>query len=633
MSDLRQKMQAASPEEREKLQKQMQRPYGQGGNYPGQGRGGDAQGGARGGAPGARRGVAITPAAGALAARVAAPSTGDDVIAQLLRRASNVGGYTDEDRKNAKLPLPPEQDSQVQLLLRPGLLADVEIQVEKLPDVIHVPAQAVFQKNGQFLVYVHGKNGKFEPRPVQLVKQSESMMVIASGVQAGEIVAMADPTADKKKNGDKKSQGCGGNAMGGMGGGQIVMGLSNIGPELLMGMASLFAHKLRSLLTMLGMIFGVGAVVAMLSITAGAQKEMMSFIDQLGVNNIIVEAHEAVDRNELQTVRSVSPGLSFRDFRAISENVSGLVAITPRKRFKPQKLLPKTNQEQPQLIGVYPNFVEINSLKLVQGRFFTEDENTASAPVCVLGETTKVNLLGYDNAIGKYVKVNDTWLQVIGVLTPQATSDTDVEGVQAMNQNNLIISPLNTVMRRFEDNTSYLKDEIDGIYMKVGTGVDSIETSNVVRAILAATHKDAGDFTVVVPAGLLEERRRTSVHFRNRHDLYRRYFAPRRRHRHYEHHAGHGLGAHPGNRHSPRYRCTPGRYRASVPDGGGADLHRRRFDRHRVRLHAVARHRVRGRLVYRRDHVIHRGGVRRLGFYWVIVRNLSGRAGRETGSH
>ena len=82
----------------------------------------------------------------------------------------------------------------------------------------------------------------------------------------------------------------------------------------------------------------------------------MSFIDQLGVNNIIVEAHEAVDRNELQTVRAVSPGLTFRDFRAISENVSGLVAITPRKRFKPQKLLPKTSQEQPQLIGVLSQF-------------------------------------------------------------------------------------------------------------------------------------------------------------------------------------------------------------------------------------------------------------------------------------
>ena len=288
---------------------------------------------------------------------------------------------------------------------------------------------------------------------------------------------------------------------------------SHIVPELKMGVANLYAHKLRSLLTMLGMIFGVGAVVAMLSITAGAQKEMMSFIDQLGVNNIIVEAHEAADRNELQTVRAVSPGLSFRDFRAISENVSGLVAITPRKRFKPQKLLPKTSQEPPQLIGVLPNFVEINSLRLVAGRFFSDEENRASAPVCVLGESAKVNLLGYDNAVGKYVKVNDTWLQVIGVLTPQAGADAEVEGVQSVNRNNMVIAPLNTVMRRFEDNTSFLKDEIDGIYMKVGPGVDSIETSSVVRAILEATHKDAGDFTVVVPAGLLEERRRTQFIF------------------------------------------------------------------------------------------------------------------------
>src|SRR6266566_2647603 len=119
-----------------------------------------------------------------------------------------------------------------------------------------------------------------------------------------------------------------------------MMGILQVLPEIKMGLASLFAHKLRSLLTMLGMIFGVGAVVAMLSITAGAQKQMMSFIDQLGVNNIIVDAHEAVDRNELQTIRSVSPGMSLRDFRAIKENIQGLVAATPRKKFKLQKLLP-----------------------------------------------------------------------------------------------------------------------------------------------------------------------------------------------------------------------------------------------------------------------------------------------------
>ena len=289
--------------------------------------------------------------------------------------------------------------------------------------------------------------------------------------------------------------------------------LSGILPELYMGLSSLLVHKLRSLLTMLGMIFGVGAVVAMLSITAGAQKEMMSFIDQLGVNNIIIEAREAVDRNELQTVRAISPGLTFRDFRAISENVQGIEALTPRKRFKPGKVLPKTTAEVPMLIGVLPNFVEINSLKIVSGRFFTEEENLHSAAVCVLGESSKVNLLGYNDAVGKFVKVNDVWLQVIGVLASQSGGEGDVEGLQAMNRNNMIIAPLNSVMRRFEDNNSYLKDEIDGVYIKVTSGTDSIETASVVRAILASTHKDAGDFTVIVPADLLEQRRQTQFIF------------------------------------------------------------------------------------------------------------------------
>ena len=281
-----------------------------------------------------------------------------------------------------------------------------------------------------------------------------------------------------------------------------------------MGLSSLFVHKLRSLLTMLGMIFGVGAVVAMLAITAGAQKEMMSYIDLLGVNNIIIEAKEAVDRNELQERRSKSPGLSFRDFRAISENVPGIQALTPRKRFKPLKVLPKPAQESPQLIGVQSDFLDINSLRMVEGRFFNDDDDARSAPVCVLGESAKVNLLGYESAVGKFVKINDTWLQVVGVLAQQAAADSDVEGLEVVDRNNLVIAPLNTVMRRFEDNNSYLKDEIDGIYIKVLPNTDSIETSSVVKAILNSTHKDAGDFNVVVPAGLLEQKRRTQFTFK-----------------------------------------------------------------------------------------------------------------------
>jgi putative ABC transport system permease protein len=291
-------------------------------------------------------------------------------------------------------------------------------------------------------------------------------------------------------------------------------GLQAYIPEIYMGLSSLLVHKLRTMLTMLGMIFGVGAVVAMLAITAGVEKEMLSYIDLLGVNNIIIEAKEAVDRNELQARRAVSPGMSFRDYRAIMENTQNLEKATPRKRFKPLKVLPKTTAEPPMLIGVEPSYKEIQSLKLVEGRFFNDDENAMAAPVCVLGEATKVNLLGYEPAVGKYVKINDTWLQVVGVMAQQAGGDTDVEGVEILSRNNLVVSPLRTVMFRFEDNNSYLKDEIDGIYIRVKPGTDSVETASVINAILAAVHKDAGDYTVTVPAGLLEQKKRTSDIFK-----------------------------------------------------------------------------------------------------------------------
>ncbi|HUB78377.1 MAG TPA: efflux RND transporter periplasmic adaptor subunit [Bryobacteraceae bacterium] len=120
--------------------------------------------------------------------------------------ASGGSQYSEDDRKNARLPLAPGEDSQVQVLLRPGLLADVEITVEKLPNVVHVPAQAIFQKDGQDIVYVQQRNGKFQPRKVQLGKRSESMMVLKSGVDPGDVVALSDPTAGKTAANGKKAE-------------------------------------------------------------------------------------------------------------------------------------------------------------------------------------------------------------------------------------------------------------------------------------------------------------------------------------------------------------------------------------------------------------------------------------------
>jgi len=84
-------------------------------------------------------------------------------------------------------------------------------------------------------------------------------------------------------------------------------------PDLRLGLQNLLAHRLRTLLTMLGMIFGVAAVVSMLSIGAGARQKVMAVIEQMGVRNLIVEAKETVDEQAHQKIRRTSPGLPFQD--------------------------------------------------------------------------------------------------------------------------------------------------------------------------------------------------------------------------------------------------------------------------------------------------------------------------------
>jgi len=284
---------------------------------------------------------------------------------------------------------------------------------------------------------------------------------------------------------------------------------SQVLPDFLHGFETLRMHKLRSLLTMLGMIFGVAAVVSMLSIGAGAQQQVMAFIEQLGVRNLIVEAKEATNWQDLQKVRKISPGLTFRDWRVVRANVSGITETTPRKRFTPSKVLPKPLREIPVVYGVNPNYVAIANLRVTEGRFFGEDESSHASAVCVLGDGAKSNLFGQQDPVGQYVKVNDQWLHVIGVAAPQLTAQSPPAGLPAQDLNNLIYVPLYAAIERLEDTNSDMKDEIDGIYLQMSSAVDILSTSEVVRGILKTSHRDANDFSVIAPAELLAEQRRT----------------------------------------------------------------------------------------------------------------------------
>ncbi len=282
-------------------------------------------------------------------------------------------------------------------------------------------------------------------------------------------------------------------------------------PDIKLAVQNLGARKLRSLLTMLGIIFGVAAVVSMLSIGAGAQQQVLAFIEQLGVRNLIVEAKEVTDTQELLRIRQITPGLSFKDLRVIRSNVADLASSAPRKRFAPSAIFPKPNHNIPDVYGISPEYAGIAGLKLAAGRFFNEDDSELRAPVCVLGEGAKTNLFPQKQAVGEYLKINEQWVRVIGTLGAQITLGSELSGVKAIDLNNLIYMPIESVIYRLGGNSSLvaLGDEIDGIYMQLNPNADIGAVSDVVRTILNASHRNQPDFSLIIPAELLAEQKRT----------------------------------------------------------------------------------------------------------------------------
>jgi len=292
-------------------------------------------------------------------------------------------------------------------------------------------------------------------------------------------------------------------------GGRVMRTYQQWIPDLRLGLQNLLRHRLRSLLTMLGMIFGVAAVVSMLSIGAGARQKVMALIEQMGVRNLIVEAKETTEWQAHRKIRKISPGLTLKDYRVIEDDVSDIVASTPRKKFTPAKTIPKSQQDAPVVYGVTPSYTKIAGLAAVQGRFFDDDEETRAASVCVLGAGAKSSLFGTADPIDKYLKVDEQWFRVIGVAGPQLSSQTEVAGVPAQDVNNVIYVPLNAAILRLENTYSDVRDEIDGIYLNLRADADIRAVAQVVRAVLDTSHHSAGDFSVIVPAELLAEQKRT----------------------------------------------------------------------------------------------------------------------------
>jgi putative ABC transport system permease protein len=283
--------------------------------------------------------------------------------------------------------------------------------------------------------------------------------------------------------------------------------------DLKEAIANLKAQKTRTALTALGIVFGVGSVIGMLAIGAGARQQSLEFIEQLGVRNILVDSRQAMSAEERQQRRRSSPGLTLRDARILQSNIRALDSLSERRTLHPQRVLPKPAGTVPELYGVRSSYAHIHNLRLQAGRFLDQSDDAAAASICVLGQAAKINLLGYGPAVGSFIKVNDTWMQVVGVLAEQVSGGEAQAAGKTIDRNNSIFTPLNSFTYRFHDSSSFLKDELDGIDLRLKPGADSVEVSKVVGAILNSTHRGVEDFTVTIPAMLLEQQKRTQTVF------------------------------------------------------------------------------------------------------------------------
>jgi len=277
--------------------------------------------------------------------------------------------------------------------------------------------------------------------------------------------------------------------------------------EISLAVSNLNGHKLRTFLTMLGMIFGVGAVIAMLSIGAGAEKESLKMIDTMGLRNIIVKDREFKDE-DLKRIRENSLGLALRDIAAINSVTPDIEDYSARKRVKTFQIFTfQGKADDSNVVGVTPSYFRLAKYNLAEGSFFAEPDERDYEQFCVIGSRVKQKLFGYRSPVGQQIKVDNLWFTVVGVLEDNTLTKDEFEGVKLQDFSNDIYIPLTTALKKFE--FKKFEPELDEVVIRL-KNTDALKASAIlVSQILVNTHGREDDFSIIVPRELLEQNQRT----------------------------------------------------------------------------------------------------------------------------
>lgn len=311
------------------------------------------------------------------------------------------------------------------------------------------------------------------------------------------------------------------------------------------------ANKLRSLLTALGIIFGVAAVIAMLAIGNGAQQEILEQIKLVGVNNIVIkpviEQQEAKIEEESgkKEQKKFSPGLTVRDVNNIVQTIPGLTKVSPEIILE-TSVVRKGYRRSAKLIGVDPSYFEIFNFEIQEGQIFNEDHKKYGTLVCIVGQGVKAKFFPTENPIGKNIKVGTNWLTIVGVLKERLVSKNSISKLGIRDFNMDVYVPLQTMLVRYKNRDMVTAEELrqeamkqSGNFFVIGGSGNEEEdpaqlaerknyhqldrlviqvdetamlqpAAEIMSRILKRRHYDVVDYEIEIPELLLKQQQRTN---------------------------------------------------------------------------------------------------------------------------
>jgi putative ABC transport system permease protein len=311
------------------------------------------------------------------------------------------------------------------------------------------------------------------------------------------------------------------------------------------------ANRLRAVLTALGIVFGVAAVIAMLAIGTGAKQAILEQMKLIGTNNIVIEAvipqeEEAEtgdNQDDTDNKNNYTPGLTLKDAQAIQHILPTVESVSPEIVLT-TSVIQSGKLQRTRIIGVTNAFFDLNNIEIGQGSFFNEYHFEGGRPVCIIGEDIRAKFFSEQEPLGKLIKCGDTWVTIVGVLKRRMAKKENLDALGIRDYNSDIYIPIQTALLRFKNralvtqaalrqniggDVIVMSDEeeqsaterkeannyhqLDRLVIRVKDSNNLQATATVIARMLNRRHEEAKDYNIQVPELLLQQQQKTQETF------------------------------------------------------------------------------------------------------------------------